>query len=77
VIALLFAKEGARVGIAARREEEGKQVVKQIRDAGGSAIFVQTDVTRAGGCARAVAAMVEAFGKLDIAVNNAGKEVAI
>jgi NAD(P)-dependent dehydrogenase (short-subunit alcohol dehydrogenase family) len=42
-----------------------------------SAIFVQTDVTRAGDCARAVAVTVEAFGKLDIAVNNAGKEVAI
>jgi NAD(P)-dependent dehydrogenase (short-subunit alcohol dehydrogenase family) len=47
---------------------------EQIRDAGGSAIFVQTDVTRAGDCARAAAATVEAFGKLDIAVNNAGTE---
>jgi NAD(P)-dependent dehydrogenase (short-subunit alcohol dehydrogenase family) len=73
-IALLFAKEGAKVCIAARREEEGAQVVKEIREAGGSAIFVQTDVTRAHDCAKAVAATVEAFGKLDIAVNNAGTE---
>ena len=71
-IALRFAEEGAKVAIAARREEEGKQVVNAIREAGGSAIFVKTDVARADDCARAVAATVEAFGKLDIAVNNAG-----
>jgi NAD(P)-dependent dehydrogenase (short-subunit alcohol dehydrogenase family) len=72
--ALLFAREGAKVVVAARREEEGKQVVKEIREAGGEAIFVKTDVTQAESCANAVAKTVDTFGKLDAAFNNAGME---
>ncbi|WP_414442268.1 glucose 1-dehydrogenase [Burkholderia sp. 22PA0106] len=71
-VARLFAREGAKVGIAARREEEGRQVVELIRAEGGDAIFTQTDITRAEDCARAVGATIEAYGKLDIAINNAG-----
>lgn len=70
--ALLFAKEGAKVAIAARREDEGQQVVREIRDMGGEAIFVKTDVTKADDCASAVSRTVASFGKLDIAFNNAG-----
>ncbi|MET1026313.1 MAG: SDR family oxidoreductase [Dongiaceae bacterium] len=70
--ALLFAQEGARVVVAARREEEGQQVVGEIRNAGGKAIFVKTDVTRAADCLNAVERSVAAFGRLDIAFNNAG-----
>ncbi|AJK46469.1 glucose 1-dehydrogenase [Burkholderia plantarii] len=73
-VAMRFAREGAKVGIAARREEEGRQVVELIRAAGGEAIFTRTDVACAEDCARAVAATVESFGKLDIAINNAGTE---
>jgi NAD(P)-dependent dehydrogenase (short-subunit alcohol dehydrogenase family) len=73
--ALLFAKEGAQVAIASRRLEEGLSVVEEIRRAGGEAIFVKTDVSNAEDCANAVAKTVSAFGKLDLAFNNAGVEV--
>jgi NAD(P)-dependent dehydrogenase (short-subunit alcohol dehydrogenase family) len=73
--ALLIAKEGAKVAIASRREEEGQSVVNEIRESGGEAIFVKTDVSKADDCANAVARTVDAFGKLDIAFNNAGVEV--
>ncbi|WP_027214117.1 glucose 1-dehydrogenase [Burkholderia sp. WSM2232] len=73
--ALLFAKEGAKVVIAARREDEGRQVVREINDIDGEAIFVRTDVTSAHDCANAVAEAVASFGKLDIAFNNAGIQI--
>lgn len=72
--ALLFAKEGAKVAVAARREEEGERVVREVREAGGEAIFVKTDVSKAEDCENAVVRTVLAFGKLDIAFNNAGVE---
>lgn len=68
----LFAREGAKVAIAARRVEEGQRVAERIRAAGGSAIFIRTDVSKAEDCRAAVAQTVEAFGRLDIAFNNAG-----
>ncbi|WP_186250362.1 glucose 1-dehydrogenase [Burkholderia gladioli] len=71
-VAQLFAREGAKVSVAARREAEGRELVERIRDEGGEAIFTQTDIARAEDCAKAVGATVEAFGKLDIAINNAG-----
>lgn len=72
--ALLFAREGARVAIASRRIEEGLAVVEEIRKAGGDAMFVRTDVSRAEDCANAVAQAVSKYGKLDVAFNNAGVE---
>jgi NAD(P)-dependent dehydrogenase (short-subunit alcohol dehydrogenase family) len=68
----LFAREGAKVVVAARREAEGEQVVSDIRSAGGEAIFVRTDVTRAEDCANAVELAVQTFRKIDVAFNNAG-----
>ena len=41
---LLFAERGAKVVIAARREEEGEQTAAEIRDAGGEATFIKVDV---------------------------------
>ena len=72
--ALLFAREGACVAIAARRILEGEKVVEEIRATGGTALFVQTDVSSASECQLAVARTAAAFGKLDIAFNNAGVE---
>jgi NAD(P)-dependent dehydrogenase (short-subunit alcohol dehydrogenase family) len=69
--ALLFARAGARVVIAARHPERGEAVVEQIRAAGGSAVFVQTDVAKAADAERMVAEAVHHFGRLDYAVNNA------
>jgi NAD(P)-dependent dehydrogenase (short-subunit alcohol dehydrogenase family) len=73
--ALLLASEGAKVAIASRRIEEGLAVVEEIRNAGGEAIFVKTDVSKAEDCANAVAQTVSVFGRLDIAFNNAGVEI--
>jgi NAD(P)-dependent dehydrogenase (short-subunit alcohol dehydrogenase family) len=69
--ALLFAREGARVVIAARNTERGERVVKEIDAAGGEAAFVQTDVSQAAQVEHLVAEAVRRFGRLDYAVNNA------
>lgn len=69
--ALLFAREGAKVVIAARNPERGNSVVEEIRDAGGDAFFVATDVAKAAEVENTVAKTVERFGRLDCAVNNA------
>ncbi len=72
--ALAFAREGAKVAIGARRESEGEAVVQEIRDAGGEAIFVKTDVTDPAQVEALVQAAVDTYGQLDIAFNNAGIE---
>src|SRR2546423_6293729 len=70
--ALAFAGEGASVVVAARRVEQGEQVVKLIRDAGGPALFVQTDVSKATDVQALIARTIETYGRLDCAFNNAG-----
>jgi len=69
--AIAFANEGAKVTIAGRREEEGAQVVREIEQAGGEALFVRTDVAREADVEALVAKTVERFGRLDFAFNNA------
>ncbi|MBI3913543.1 MAG: SDR family oxidoreductase [Chloroflexi bacterium] len=71
--ALLFAKEGARVAVASDRNVAGgTEVARLIREQGGEAIYVQTDVSRASDCARLVSQTVETFGGVNILFNNAG-----
>ena len=70
--ALLFACEGAKVAISGRNEERGNAVADLILKGGGQAIFIQTDVSKADDCRRAVDESVRAFGRLDILFNNAG-----
>lgn len=72
--ARLFAQEGASVVVAARREDEGRAVAEQIAADGGKAIFVRTDVSIAKDHQNLVDATVKAFGRLDLAFNNAGTE---
>ena len=72
--ALAFAREGAKVSVAARRIPEGQETVRQIREAGGEAIFVQTDVSKAQEVQALVEQTVEKYGRLDYAFNNAGIE---
>lgn len=67
-----FAQEGAKVVVAARRADQGARVVQRIEAAGGEALFVQADVSRAGDVERMVASTLDRFGRLDCAVNNAG-----
>lgn len=70
--AKLFAKEGARVTVSDVDVENGEKVVKAINDNGGEAIFVKSDASKAEDHEELVKKTVDAFGKLDIAVNNAG-----
>jgi len=71
VEASLFAREGAKVVVADILEAEGRQVVEQIVETDGQAIFLKLDITRQEDWAHAVKETVSAFGKLDILVNNA------
>ncbi|MCP1109568.1 NAD(P)-dependent dehydrogenase (short-subunit alcohol dehydrogenase family) [Lachnospiraceae bacterium PF1-21] len=70
--AVLFANEGAKVVVAARREERGQEVVSEIEKNGGTAFFVRTDITQNEDIKNLVAATAEKYGKIDILVNNAG-----
>lgn len=68
----LFAKEGAKVVISARRLPQLEEVADRIRANGGEVLVVQTDVSKVEDAENLVAKTVEAFGTVDILVNNAG-----
>jgi NAD(P)-dependent dehydrogenase (short-subunit alcohol dehydrogenase family) len=72
--AVLFAKAGAKVVVAGRRESEGKETMDLVRAAGGDGLFVKTDVSRASEVQALVRKTVEEFGRVDVAFNNAGIE---
>jgi len=69
-----FAAKGAKVALAARREDELAGLVSEIKARGGAATFVKTDVSVAKDVERMVKHTLETFGRLDYAVNNAGIE---
>ena len=60
--ALLFAKEGAAVMVADFAPEAGRETLKQIRDAGGRAAFVEADVTKSADVQRMVKSAADTFG---------------
>ena len=70
--ALIFAREGATVVIANRSEENGKETVRLIKENGGAALFVQTDVTKAHEVEALIERIAGTYGRLDCAYNNAG-----
>jgi NAD(P)-dependent dehydrogenase (short-subunit alcohol dehydrogenase family) len=70
--AILFAEEGAKVTVAGRNEGRGQTVVARIRERGGQAIFIRTNVRNSDECRQAVKQTSEVFGRLDILFNNAG-----
>ena len=70
--ALAFAREGAKVVIAARRVPDGEETVGMIADAGGEALFVRTDVSKASEVQALIMRTVLTYGRLDCAFNNAG-----
>ncbi len=72
--AILFAKAGAKVVVAGRRELEGKETIDLIHAAGGEALFVRTDVSQSKEVQSLVQKAVDKFGRLDVAFNNAGIE---
>lgn len=69
-----FAAQGAKVVLAARREDEMAAVVRQIEGRGGQASFVVTDVAVAADVEHLVAHTINTYGRLDYAVNNAAIE---
>ncbi len=68
---LLWAKEGAQLSIADVNTEGGNELVKEIKAAGGQAVFIKTDVSDAAQVANLVSRTVEKFGKLNVLFNNA------
>jgi NAD(P)-dependent dehydrogenase (short-subunit alcohol dehydrogenase family) len=71
-IAEVFAKRGAQVTVSDIGEEGGLETARRIQESGGRAQFVRADVSLPEDCERLVRETVKAFGRLDIACNNAG-----
>ena len=72
--ALAFAREGAMVMVAGRREEASAELVKQLRAFGSEAEFIKADVRKEEDVRTIIDTTVARFGRLDVAVNNAGTE---
>src|ERR1700692_135897 len=72
--AVAFAKKGAKVVVAGRRDEAGKALVKELRSLGSEAEFINADVRKEDDVRALVDKTVARFGRLDVAVNNAGTE---
>jgi NAD(P)-dependent dehydrogenase (short-subunit alcohol dehydrogenase family) len=70
--ALEFAKRGAKVSIADLDMKRGEETLGRIKDAGGEAIFIKTDVSLEDDVKAFVDKTIQVFGKLDCAFNNAG-----
>ncbi len=72
VAAVMFAREGARVVVAEVNRAAGEETLAQVRDAGGTAIFVPTDVTQEDDCRALVETTQREHGRVDVLYNNAG-----
>src|SRR5713226_9498672 len=72
--AVAFAKEGARIVVAGRRDAEGKALEAELRGLGAEASFIKADVRHDGEVRDLVEQTVGRFGRLDAAVNTAGTE---
>lgn len=71
-VAVAFAEHGAKVMLCGRRPEAGEETVEMIRKIGGTGQFFKADVSKAAEVEALVAETVRAYGKLDVAFNNAG-----
>ena len=72
--ALIFAREGARVVVSGRRDKQGQELVAELQGLGAEAIFVRSDVREDEDVRNLVDQTVKHFGRLDVAINNAGTE---
>jgi NAD(P)-dependent dehydrogenase (short-subunit alcohol dehydrogenase family) len=72
--AVAFAKKGAKVVVAGPRDEAGKDLVKELSSFGSEAEFITADVRKEDDVRALVDKTVARFGRLDVAVNNAGAE---
>jgi len=71
---VIFAQEGARMVVSGRRDKQGQELVAELQGLGAEAIFVRSDVRKDEDVRNLVDQTVMRFGRLDIAVNNAGTE---
>jgi NAD(P)-dependent dehydrogenase (short-subunit alcohol dehydrogenase family) len=72
--AVAFAKKGAKVVVSGRRDEAGEALANELRSFGSEAEFINTDVRKEDEVRALVDKTVARFGRLDVAVNNAGTE---
>jgi NAD(P)-dependent dehydrogenase (short-subunit alcohol dehydrogenase family) len=72
--AVAFAKKGANVVVAGRRDEAGKALAEELRGFGSEAEFINADVRKEDDVRALVDRTIERFGRLDVAMNNAGTE---
>jgi NAD(P)-dependent dehydrogenase (short-subunit alcohol dehydrogenase family) len=72
--ALAFAREGARVAISGRRDDAGRKLAAELRELGAEAEYWHADVQHETEVSELIDQVVKRFGRLDIAVNNAGTE---
>jgi NAD(P)-dependent dehydrogenase (short-subunit alcohol dehydrogenase family) len=72
--AVAFARKGAEIVVAGRRDEAGKALIKELRSLGSEAEFINADVRKEDDVRALVDQTVTRFGHLDVAVNNAGTE---
>ena len=72
--ALAFAQQGARVVVSGRRDDVGETLVAELRALGGEAEFIRADVRHESDVQNLIDGTVARFGRLDVAVNNAGTE---
>src|SRR6266446_3062672 len=72
--ALAFASEGSNLVVSGRRDDAGLALAKELHSLGAAAEFVRADVRREDEVRSLVAQTIERFGRLDVAVNNAGTE---
>ena len=72
--ALTFAREGAKVAVADKLMDGGQETVRMVEAAGGTASFIEVDVSDAASVEAMVNATVETYGRIDCAYNNAGIE---
>src|SRR3954467_5382836 len=70
--AYAFANEGARVVVSGRHDDEGQKLATELRNLGTEVEFVRTDVRHEEDVKKLVDKTIARFGRLDIAVNNAG-----
>ena len=70
--AKLFAREGAKLVISARRQAQLDAVAQEIREAGGEVLPVVCDISKSEDCENLIKKTVETYGRIDILVNNAG-----
>src|ERR1700737_2692230 len=72
--AIIFAQEGAHIVVSGRKDKEGQELAAELQGLGAEAIFVRIDVRKGEEVRDLVDQTVKRFGRLDIAVNNAGTE---